>query len=223
VRHLVSILLGPVLGFVVYVLLGFASFQVRIENGWDGDNAVGILALVGAGVAYAALVVPRLSPLGPALVGLIYLVLGLWLISDLSSFVDTMPADVVGLENAGFGAGSFLIPLAIPLLATVVSPNRWMSRARPAGPGAAVGTPPPPGPGYGPPEPPPSFDSQPQYGSQPGTYGGTPPIGTPYGGPPSYGPPPGSPVAPSGYEQGQPPPFGYPPDPMSPEQTRRIQ
>jgi hypothetical protein len=234
VRHLVSILLAPVLGFVAYILLGYAAFQVRIENGWDGDNAIGMLALLGAGAAYAGLVVPRLSPIGPAFVGLIYFGLGMWLISDLSSFVDTLPADLFGLDNAGFGAGSMLIPLAIPLLATLVSPNRWHGRSRPA----TVGAPATPPPGFGPPEPPPSsFDSPPQFGGQPsgfggqqggyggqqGGYAGTPPIGTPYSGPPSYGPAPGSPVAPSGYDQGQPPTYGYPPDPMSPERTRRIQ
>ena len=235
-RHLVSILLAPVLGFIAYILLGYAAFQVRIENGWDGDNAIGILALLGAGAAYAGLVVPRLSPIGPAFVGLIYFGLGMWLVSDLSSFVDTLPADLLGLDNAGFGAGSLLIMLALPLLATLVSPNRWHGRARPATVGAGAPASPPP-PGYGQPEPPPSFDSPPQFGQpggfggqpggfggQPGGYAGTPPIGTPYSGPQSYGPPPGSPVAPSGYDQGQQQPsYGYPPDPMSPEQTRRIQ
>ena len=133
-RHLVSLLLGPVLGFIVYVLLGYAAFKVQLESGWTGDNAVGVLALAGAGAAYAGLVVPRLSPLGPALTGLAFLGLGLWIISDLSSFVSTMPDDLLGLDNAGFGAGLYLLPLSIPLLATLVSPNRWMSRPRPAHP-----------------------------------------------------------------------------------------
>jgi len=70
VRHLVSILLGPVLGFIAYVLFGYAGSKIQLEAGWTGDNVIGILAMVGAGVAYAVLVVPRLSPLGPALVGL---------------------------------------------------------------------------------------------------------------------------------------------------------
>jgi hypothetical protein len=236
VRHLVSILLAPVLGLIAYILLGFSALQVRVENGWDGDNIIGVLALLAAGAAYAGLVIPRLSPIGPAFVGLIYLALGIWLFSDLSSFVDTVPSDLLGLDNAGFGAGIYLIPLAIPLLATIVSPNRWRGRVRPAPAGAGAGLAPPPG--FAPPqEPPPSFDSPPQYGNsppqygnQPGIYSGAPPIGTPYSGPPSYdsgpsyGPPPGSPVAPSGYDPGQQQQYGgYPPDPMSPEQTRRIQ
>jgi hypothetical protein len=223
VRHLISILLGPILGFIVYVLLGYAAFKVQLESGWSGDNAVGILAVLAAGVAYALLVVPRLSPLGPALVGVAFLGLGLWIVSDLSSFVSTMPEDLIGLENAGFGAGLYLLPLSIPLLATLVSPNRWMGRPRPA----AVGAPPGPPPAYTPPPAEQQFDQP--YAGQPAGYGGAPPIGAPYSGPPSYdsgppqyGPPPGSPV---GYpEQGQ---YGgqqgYPQDPMRPDVTRRIE
>jgi hypothetical protein len=211
VRHLLSILLGLVLGTVVYVLLGYAGFKVQTENGWSGDNAIGLLAMLGAGVAYAGLLVPRLSPLGPALVGVAYLGLGLWIVSDLSSFVSAMPADLLGLDNAGFGAGTYLLALGVPLLATLVSPNRWMGRSQPARVGPAAAGPPPMAP------PQQQYD---QYGSQPGGYGGAPPIGTPYSGPPSFGPPPGSPVVPSGYDQQ--PNYGYPPDPMGPETTRRI-
>jgi hypothetical protein len=219
VRHLVSVLLGPVLGFIVYVLLGYAAFKVQLESGWTGDNAIGILAMVGAGVAYAVLVVPRLSPLGPALVGLAFLGLGLWIVSDLSSFVSTMPGDLLGLENAGFGAGLYLLPLSIPLLATLASPHRWMGRPRPAMVGGAA-----PPPAYTPPPSQSLFDPpQQSYDSQPGGYAGAPPIGAPYSGPPSYGPPPGSPV---GYpDQGQ---YGgnqqgYSQDQMRPDITRRIQ
>ena len=219
-RHLVSILLGPVLGLIAYVLFGYAGSKIQLEAGWTGDNVIGILAMVGAGIAYAVLVVPRLSPLGPALVGLAYLGLGLWIVSDLSSFVSTMPGDLLGLDNAGFGPGLYLIPLSIPLLATLVSPNRWMGRPRTAQP-AMVGAPPGPPPAYAPP-PQQQFDQPPSYDNQPAGYGGTPPIGAPYSGPPSYGPPPGSPV---GYpDQGQ---YGgqqsYPQDPLRPDITRRIQ
>ena len=217
-RHLVSVLLSPVLGLIVYVLLGFAAFKAQLESGWNGDNAIAILAMVAAGIAYAVLVVPRLSPIGPALVGLAFLGLGLWIVSDLSSFVSTMPDDVVGLENAGFGPGLYLIPLSIPLLATLVSPNRWMGRPRPAMVGAAA-----PPPAYGPPPSQPLFDAPPpSYDNQPGGYAGAPPIGAPYSGPPSYGPPPGSPVGypdPGQYGGSQ----GYPQDPMRPDVTRRIQ
>jgi hypothetical protein len=171
-------------------------------------------------VAYAGLVVPRLSPLGPALVGLAFLGLGLWIVSDLSSFVSTMPGDLLGLENAGFGAGLYLLPLSIPLLATLVSPNRWMGRPRPAAVGGAA-----PPPAYGGTPPAQSlFDPPPAYDNQPGGYAGAPPIGAPYSGPPSYGPPPGSPV---GYPDPGPGQYGsqpsYPQDQMRPDITRRIQ
>jgi hypothetical protein len=120
------------------------------------------------------------------------------------------------------GAGVFLIPLSIPLLATLVSPNKWRGRPRPA----PVGAPPP---AYG--QPPmqaqqplqPQFDQPPMYDSQPAGYGGNPPMGAPYSGPPAYGQPPGSPVGypePGQYGGGQP---GYPPDQLRPDVTRRIQ
>jgi hypothetical protein len=218
VRHLVSLLLGLVLGPIIYVLLGYAAFKVQVESGWTGDNAIGILAMIGAGVAYAGLVVPRLSPLGPALVGLAYLGLGLWIVSDLSSFVSTMPDDILGLENAGYGAGVYLFPLSIPLLATLVSPNRWMGRPRPALVGGVAAAPP----AYAQPPAQPLFDQPPSYDNQPGGYAGAPPIGAPYSGPPSYGPPPGSPVGyPDPGQYGSQP--SYPQDPMRPDVTRRIQ
>lgn len=200
-RHLGSLVLSLIFGALVYVLLGYASFRVQTQDGWTTDNLVGLLALAGAGVAYAVLVVPRISPLGPALVGASYLGLGLWIVSDLGSFVRTMPTDVLGLDNAGFGAGTFLIPLGIPLVATLASPSRWMGRPRhaPLAPGTGViGGPPPQ-----------QYD---QYG-QPGGYGS--PNNT-YNAPPAFGSP-GSPVAQPGYDQ-----YGYPNDPMAPDTTRRI-
>lgn len=242
-RHLTSVILGPVLGIVAYVLFGFGVGRTSIEDGWTGDNSIGVLALIGAGVAYAVLVVPRLSPIGPALAGIGYLLLGLWVVSDVSSFVDTMPGDIVGLDNAGFGPGVILVALAIPLLATLASPNRWVStRRRPAAP---------PPPGFSPNQPgqfgepgqfgQPSQLGQPgqfgQFGQQgqidPPPFGGqpayppTPPIGAPYSGPPAFGspvgPPPGSPVVPSGYDPYGTPPSSYPDDPPRPDVTRRIQ
>jgi hypothetical protein len=238
VRHLTSVILGPVLGIVAYVLFGFGLGRTSIEDGWTGDNALGVLALVGAGVAYAILVVPRLSPLGPALAGIGYLLLGLWVVSDVSSFVDTMPADVLELENAGFGPGALLVALAIPLLATLVSPNRWISStARPAAPSPAgfshtgqpgpLGQPGQPGLQHQPDQfgQPGAFDPPP-FGGQP-SYPSAPPIGAPYSGPPYSGSPPGSPVAPAGYDPyGSPPPpggQGGPNEPMRPDVTRRLQ
>lgn len=221
-RHVVSAVLGPVLGFVAYVLFGFGVGRTSVGSGWSGDNAVGVLAIVGAGAVYAVLVVPRLSPIGPALAGIAYLALGLWIVSDVSSFVDTMPADLLTLERAGYGPGTLLLALSIPLLATLVTPSRWMSRS-PTAPHTAA-----PPPTFGPPSAapldPPPFGGQP---SQPGhlnqpTYPGSPPIGAPYSGPPSFGPPPGSPVAPSGYDPYGTPPPANPSDPMNPDVTRRI-
>lgn len=238
-RHLASVILGPVLGFAAYILFGFGAGRLSIDDGWSSDNIVGVLAILAAGVAYAILVVPRLSPIGPALAGVAYLGVGLWIVSDVSSFVDVVKVDLFGLDNAGVGPGVLSLALAIPLLATLVSPNRWTSSTRRAaqpvgGPAPFGGQPEPPpfggavgagagagfgggapGSGFGPPEPPP-FGGQPAYGA--------PPLGNPYSGPPSFGSPPGSPVAPSGYDPyGTPPPSSGPPDPLRPDVTRRLQ
>lgn len=237
-RHLVSLVLGPVLGFAAYILFGFGATRISIEDGWSSDNVVGLLAMIGAGVAYSVLVIPRLSPIGPALVGVAYLGVGLWIVSDLESFLDTMRADLLGLDNSGFGAGSFLLALAVPLLATLVSPYRWASRPRPAAqpvpaqppPGTLANQPnqfggPPPFGGEAPP-----FGGGPQpghaagFGAQPGHAAGfgpqqgygTPPIGAPYSGPPSFGPPPGSPVAAPGSPMAPPPGSMSGPPPGSP-------
>lgn len=228
-RHLTSVILGPVLGIVAYVLFGFGVGRTSIEDGWTGDNALGVLALVGAGVAYAVLVVPRLSPLGPALAGIGYLLLGLWVISDVSSFVDTMPADILELDNAGFGPGAILVALAIPLLATLVSPHRWRSgtprrAAPPPGFGAPQG-PHQPGLDQGPQQPGFQQPGGPHQPGQPGQFGQPDQLGRPdqFGrpgqpDPPPFGGQPGYPGAPPiGAPYSGPPSFGPPPgSPVAP-------
>jgi hypothetical protein len=232
VRHLVSILLAPVLGAVAYILIGI-GFAKSFHNGWSGDTIVAMVATLAAGAAYAVLLLPRWSPVGPALVGLVYLALTVWVASDVQSFLDAVPERVLGVDDAArIPAARITALLAVPLLATLVSTRRWRRFAYPQP--AFTGPPPtysPPQPAYNNPPPPAGFDQPPAYNNPPGTYGAPPPdpyaaqqpggypnnpLGAPYSGPPSYSP--GSPAAPTYPEQ---PPYGGPP-PFSPEQTRRL-
>ncbi len=233
-RHLVSIVVAPVLGLIMYVLLGLSFTRLRdAGDGWDGDTVILFLAAVGAGLAFAALLLPRLSPLGPALVGLVLLGLTLWLFSDVSSFLDTMPTDLLGIDGGGIApVGPITAMLSIPLLATLASARRWRRTPYPNRPVASPqGYPPAGGPpaGYGTPQQPGYGAPQPAYGAPPvgvGSpvgYPGNPPIGAPYSGPPAYDPTPPAydPAPPPAY--GAPPSAGgYPPDPMNPDITRRI-
>jgi len=125
VRHLFSFVVAPVLGVVVYVSLGIALTRLDGDSGWSGANVVAGAAAVAAGAAYAALLLPRLSPLGPALVGAGYLALTGWLINDPDSFLRAV-ADVFGSRATGTApAEGFTAVLGVPLLATVLSGRRW--------------------------------------------------------------------------------------------------
>src|SRR5438874_2721190 len=76
-RHLGSILLSLVLAAGVYVLVGIGSVRLGVAlaiTGHDYTNeAIGAAALLAAGALYAAMVLPRLSPLGPLLAALAFL------------------------------------------------------------------------------------------------------------------------------------------------------
>jgi hypothetical protein len=199
VRHVVSVVLAPVLGVVVYILVGIAVARgVDPGGGWSVDHAIAVAAALGAGAAYAAMLLPRWSPVGLILVGLGYLALTGWAYSDTSSFRDIVPSDILGSNYAGWiPASPLTAALAVPLLATVLSGRRWRRHPHRA---TQVMRP-----AYAPPPPPPPADPSgyPAYGS-----GGTtvplaysdPVSVPPY---PSPGPPPNYPL-------------------MNPDQTQRL-
>jgi hypothetical protein len=174
-RHLLSVLLSLVLAPLVYVASGFsaAKFGEANANGQIEVTpaALGLAAAVAAGGLYALLVMARLSPVGPALAGLLYLGSTVWALLSRGSFQDIVPADLFGVEgalHAPVGAGTTL--LSIPLLLTVVSSRRWRRTAEPA-PAAP-------------------FDAAPDYGDaptlvSPPTYGATAAPAPAYE-PPSY-------------------------------------
>ena len=213
-RHLVSIVVAPVLGLVAYILMGFALVRGAEAGGaLSGDGLVSLAAAVAAGAAYAALLLPRLSPIGPLLVGLSYLGLGLWALGARDSLTGRVPTDLPVIEEATvLAAGPVTVALAVPLLATVLSRRRWRRHPYPAAGDhptmalAPYGSPPPP--------------------HAPGGYPGGAPVGAPYSGPPAYQS--GSETVPLGYAEpppgpyGAPPPPGYPPRPLDPDETQRI-
>jgi len=184
VRHLGSLLLGLIIAPLLWILTGIGV--VRLNEGIAreafGQSALGFVLLAVAGLLAAALLVPRISPVGPAIVGLGYLAVTAWAVLGFGSLVDLLPRSFLGTEfalTAPLGETSVL--LAITMLATLLNPHRWRS-PRPAGTGSAAGRP-----GY------PSFPA-------PGSAGGA---GTPF-------PPGGQPSAPGQYGTGGTP--AYPPN-----------
>ena len=138
-RHLGSIVLGLLLAPVIWALAGIGAVKFA-EPSRDLDPelftmVVGLGVLAAAGLAYALLFLPRLSPLGPVLAGLPLLVASLWGALASGSFVDIVPGDVFGIQDAAYRPVEFAPLLAVPLLLTILSPRRWRGHDGP-GPGA---------------------------------------------------------------------------------------
>jgi hypothetical protein len=232
-RHLGSILLSVVLAPVIYLLTGVGLVKVftalrQFDTRLTVSTLIGAAALLGAGILYALLVHARLSPVGPALAGLAFLFVGGWAMTSISA-QQKMPLSVLGVQGAGQQAMfGYTLLLAVPLLATVLSPRRWRRYAQPrpaqvAAPGypGPGGYAPPPGLGY--PAPPPfgapAFPTSaaptsaapaspaPTSGAS-GSYAPAPPAPAQAAfGQPAYGQPPSHLPAPAG----QAPTFGAPP------------
>jgi hypothetical protein len=136
-RHLLSVLLSLVLAPLVYVASGFSAVKFGEANASGqidiGPAALGLAAAIAAGGLYALLVMARLSPIGPALAGLLYLGVTLWALLSRDSFINVVPSDLFGAAgalHAPIGAGTTL--LSVPLLLTVVSARRWRRTTEPA-------------------------------------------------------------------------------------------
>jgi hypothetical protein len=195
-RHAGSVLLSLFLAPLIWVGTGYGltevnQARVRFAGGFEVEIVLGLLALLAAGALYALLVMARLSPIGPALIGLVFVGLSAWAAFDPASYFDTMPTDLrrgdFALTYPALGYGALL---GVPLLATLLSPRRWRryahaGAAAPAGPAPyampAAGMPPgavPPGDAYAPP-----YGGRPTFGATPG-YLAPPPPGSPYPGAP---------------------------------------
>ncbi|HEY2947415.1 MAG TPA: hypothetical protein VGJ53_03300 [Micromonosporaceae bacterium] len=148
-RHLGSIVLSLIFAPLIYVLagIGMAEFSRSIDGRTAPDFVPAVLslgALLVAGVLYAILTISRLSPLGTMIAGLAFLAIGFWALVDPTSLRDTIPRDVLGVDNAGrLAAGPIMVLLSVPLLATVVSTRRWQryDRVEPPAYGASYGGP----------------------------------------------------------------------------------
>jgi hypothetical protein len=176
-RHLGSIVLSLVLTALVYVLggIGVVDWTLGAHPSTASEYVklgTGMGALLVAGLLYAVLVLSRLSPLGPILAGLGLFGVAMWATFATDSFEKTMPHSVLGVSGAGLVmAGPVGALLAVPLIATIVSPRRWRRWANPP---AAVA------PAYAAPPPFPQPSSGPPFGSSPpapGGYAPQPPAG----------------------------------------------
>jgi hypothetical protein len=210
-RHLWSFALSLFLGPVIWLLMGYGLGEYLAANADHSDaltvSEIGaLLALLVAGAIVACLLLPRLSPVGPLVIGLGFLALTLWAAVNRSTFLEAMPADLLGLDDVFTipAVGGFAVPVAGALLAAVASPRRWRRFERPVAYPGVFGAPGSP------------FAVPPAHGF--------PTAPTPY--PPASGPvagfpPPGSPVAPPGspvFPATQPawnPAGGYTPPPTS--------
>lgn len=136
-RHLGSILLSIILAPVIYVLASVGMVRLATNGAitagggatnWN-DVLVGAGSIVVAGALYAILVQTRLSPLGPLVAALGYIAAQLWALEDQSSLVKLIGDSVFGTKQAAEAPLTGLsLLLAIPLLATIVSPRRWRGK-----------------------------------------------------------------------------------------------
>src|SRR5262245_202421 len=125
-RHLGSVLLSIVLAPVIYVLTGIGTVKLlaqlaRFDTRFSVTLLVGLVTLLAAGGLYALLAQARLSPIGPVLAGLAYLVFGI--LGLVTSWLPAkLPHAVFGVPGAAQEplAGITLL-LAVPLLLTAVS------------------------------------------------------------------------------------------------------
>jgi hypothetical protein len=129
-RHLGSLVLTIILAPAIWVLTGvgvtrFAEAKAA-GDGFGIDLTVGLAAFLGAGVCYAVLILPRLSPLGPVLGGLGFLGMVGWRLADVESFNRAVPADFINvslvLRNPAEGYAALL---AVPLVLLLFSGRRW--------------------------------------------------------------------------------------------------
>lgn len=232
-RHLGSIVLSLLLAPIVYALTGIGLVKMagipRHLSGHDYMTlGIGVAALIGAGLAYALLVMARLSPLGPVLAGLGFLGMTAWYIGNRSSFTRIIPENLLGVRGALWApASAVAVLLAVPVLATIVSPRRWRRWANPPAAVAAPGYTPPavtgdesgyPGTPYpGAPSYSPSYSPSPAYPGSP-AYSAAPAYpSNPISGPPDQSSDATTPLPTSG-----PPAWPVRDDPADPESTRKL-
>lgn len=126
-----------VLGPAIWTLSAVAFTQHLTGRGRAEQTVealAGFLLLLLAGAAYALLLLPRLSPVGPVATGAVFLAASIWVLIDRASFRALWPGAVT---KSGFDlplpAEGLAALLAVPLLCTALSARRWRA-SRPAAP-----------------------------------------------------------------------------------------
>lgn len=131
-RHLLSLVFSVVATVAWYAVVGVA-ISIHAShggtNGYFGDQLIFIALLMLGGGLYAATLLPRLSPVGPGVAGLVVLILGMAQVAlaDGARPFDALPADLFGQKGALSAPSTLGITTfaAIPMLLTVVVPSRW--------------------------------------------------------------------------------------------------
>jgi hypothetical protein len=130
-RHLGSTLLALLLTPIIYALLGIgvAKWPSTVHAGtprhYYATLGIPLAAIITAGLAYAVLLLVRLSPFGPVHAGLALLGISMWATLQHSSFIHLVPRDLGRVQGAGWIAGPMTAMLAVPLISTIFSPRRW--------------------------------------------------------------------------------------------------
>jgi hypothetical protein len=129
VRHIGSFLLSIIFAPAIFLLTGagLSAFGSTLSIGAKNPvltAAAALGALLLAGLLYGILIMVRLSPIGPFLAGLGFLLASSWVLIDLTSYQQLF--DLVQIDRAGsVGEQGLGFLLAVPLIATVFSPRRW--------------------------------------------------------------------------------------------------
>jgi hypothetical protein len=129
-RHIRSVLyalvLAPLLWMLCAVGLGRGVAGRGFQAGLTVESTGGIVILLLAGATYAILLLPRLSPAGPILTGLLFVGVTLWSLVNAASFAGVWPASLL---KPGFDvtlpAKGLALLLAVPLLGTAFGYRRW--------------------------------------------------------------------------------------------------
>jgi hypothetical protein len=122
---LYALVLAPAVWVLVAVGLTH-DLTARGRDGFAVESLTGLLLLLLGGAAYGILVFAPISPLGPVVAGLVFLVAGVWAIESPSGYAGMWPSGVVkdgfDLSRPGYGLAALL---SVPLILTVLSVRRW--------------------------------------------------------------------------------------------------
>jgi len=102
-RHLGSIALSIVFAPVIYVLVGVGQAKVALNLGlthtrWS-EFGIGVAALLVAAACYAVLTLTRLSPIGPGLIGLVFLAVSVIAVAYPSSILPHVGHGLFGVRG----------------------------------------------------------------------------------------------------------------------------